>query len=161
MSTHASQALLIRPFAAEDAELLGAWLTAVGLGVPSAIATETWANRMITDPHISCWAAHDRMGKVLGFFRLDTGPDLQSEITLIVAPGQRRSGIGRRLLDEALDQARSRGICKIRAVVNETNAAALEFFDAAGFSPNGHNTPGNIHLHRLLHRADRQPPLEI
>ena len=58
--SHASQTLLFRPFATEDTDLLSAWLTAVGLGVPPGVASETWANRMIEDPHISCWAAHDR-----------------------------------------------------------------------------------------------------
>jgi ribosomal protein S18 acetylase RimI-like enzyme len=159
--SHASQTLLFRPFAAEDADLLSRWLTAVGLGVPPGVATETWATRLVQDPHISCWAAHDRRGTTLGFLRLDTAPDLQAEITLIVAPGQRRTGIGGLLLDEALNQARTRGICKVRAVVDETNAAARKFFDAAGFSANGHNTPGHVHLHRLIHRAERQPPLEI
>ncbi len=160
MVSHVSQALLFRPFVAEDADLLGGWLAAVGLGLPPGVVNRNWADRIIRDPRISCWVA-TQSDVISGFFRLDTGPDRQAEITLIVGPGRRRTGLGRRLLDEALRQARSQGIGKFQAVVAEDNATAIGFFESAGFTTNGSNTPGNIHLHRLIHRADRQPPLEI
>ena len=126
----------------------------------AATPFSVWASRILGDPLIACFAA-ESTGSTRGFFRLDTGPDQQAEVTLIVAPDQRRSGIGRRLLDEALRQARVRGLRKVRAVVDARNAAALGFFGEAGFAENGSNTPGNIHLYRLIHCAERQPPLEI
>jgi ribosomal protein S18 acetylase RimI-like enzyme len=152
--------LRFRPFAIEDANLLGAWLAAVGLGVPPGVANRNWAERLVHDPHISCWAA--QIGsRTVGFFRLDTGPDQQAEITLIVAPGRRRRGVGRRMFDEALRQARRRGLRRILAVVRESNSAALDFFSDAGFDRVGAKTPEHVHLERLVHRAERQPPLEI
>lgn len=153
--------LRFRPFALEDAAHLGAWLQAVGLGVPRGVADQTWARRLIEDPHISCWAAEDPDGSRLGFFRLDTGPDQQAELTIIVGPGLRRRGLGTALLEEALSQARSRGLRRILAVVEDENDPAMGFFSAAGFHSVGRKTPGNTHLERLIHRADRQPPLEI
>lgn len=163
----ASEPLNFRPFAADDAGLLGAWLAAAGLGVPPGVATRAWATRVIQDPNISCWAAARRRGvggaaeQIVGFFRLDTGPDQKAEVTILVAPRKRRQGLGRRLLEEALNQARARGIRKVLAVIDANNGPALDFFHDAGFSHNGSNTPGHIHLHRLIHRAERPPPLEI
>ena len=149
-----------RPFVVEDAPLLGTWLAAVGLGVPAGVPSRTWADRLIRDPNISCWVAeHD--DRAVGFFRLDTGPDRQAEVTLIVAPWLRRQGVGQVLFAEVLNQARARGIRRILAVVAEHNTAALRFFQATGFSKNGSKTPGNMHLQRLVHGSTRQPPLEI
>jgi ribosomal protein S18 acetylase RimI-like enzyme len=158
--SYAAQPLSFRPFAAEDARLLGTLLAGAGLGVPAGVATASWAGRLVNDPNISCWVAC--IGRrVVGFFRLDTGPDRQAEVTLIVAPVLRRQGIGRRLLDECLTHARARGLRRILAVVQAENTVAIEFFEDAGFRSDGAKTPGNVHLQRLIHRGERQPPLEI
>lgn len=161
-----SQPLKFRPFEVGDAPLLGAWLAAAGLGVPKGVATSAWSARIIQDPNISCWVAtcclvDGRAAQIVGFFRLDVGPDQAAEVTILVDPRQRRRGLGGRLLEAALNQARTRGIRKMLAVIDMNNGTALDLFHDAGFSRNGSNTPGHIHLHRLFHRAERQPPLEI
>ncbi|MCA8958107.1 MAG: GNAT family N-acetyltransferase [Planctomycetes bacterium] len=158
--TQLVQPLRLRPFAAGDAPLLGAWLAGAGLGVPQTVPGRRWVERLIDDPNILCFTA-TLGGRIVGFFRLDTGPDQQAEITLIVAPGERRRGHGRALLAAALDQARARGLCRVLAVVDVENTAARSFFGDAGFEEVGHKTPGCIHLHRLVHRGSRRPPLEI
>lgn len=160
MMSQVSKTLAFRPFTTADAPLLGAWLAAVGLGVPPSVAVASWADRLIQDPNISCWAA--QQGRhTTGFFRLDTGPDQQAEFTVIVAPGCRRTGVGQKMLEEALNQARARGLRKILAVVAETNEDALAFFQDAGFDRSDGQTPNHVHLHRLVHRGARTPPLEI
>ena len=152
--------LSFRPFTASDAPLLGAWLAAVGLGVPPGVKVASWADRLIQDPNIGCWVA--QQGRhTTGFLRLDTGPDQQAELTMIVAPGCRRSGVGRRILEEALKQARAQGLRKILAVVTHSNEDALAFFQDAGFDRSEGQTPQHVHLYRLVHRGEHQPPLEI
>jgi len=155
-----SKLLAFRPFTTADASLLGAWLAAAGLGVPPGVKVLSWADRLIQDPNISCWVAQQGP-HTTGFLRLDTGPDLQAELTLIVAPGCRRTGIGGRILEQALKQARARGLRKILAVVAHSNEDALAFFQDAGFDRSEGQTPQHVHLHRLVHCGERQPPLEI
>ncbi len=151
--------LQFRPFRASDSALLGAWLSACGLGVPPGVDDHTWARRIIRDPNILCWAATQE-GRTVGFLRLDLGPDRSAELTLIVHPERRRVGLGMALLDHALRQARASGLSRLLVVVETQNQAAQQFFLQAGFETAGASN-GHLRLSRLVHRADRQPPLEI
>ena len=158
--TQATKPLAFRPFTIADAPLLAGWLAAEGLGVPPGIGSANWAGRLVEDPNISCWAAQEA-GETVGFFRLDTGPDLQAELTVIVAPHRRRNGIGLQILEEVLKQARARSLRKILAVVSQANQDGLTFFHDAGFDLSRDQTSQHVHLQRLVHCAERQPPLEI
>jgi len=100
-------------------------------------------------------------GAVHGFFRLDVGPDGVAEVTLIVHPGQRRRGLGAELLEAALAEARRRGLRRLLAVVQDTNEKGYRFFSSRGFEPTGVWLPRTIHLARVVHGAEAQPPLEI
>ena len=151
--------LQFRAFRATDSALLGAWLTACGLGVPPGVDDRTWVRRIIQDPNILCWAA-TLTGRTVGFVRLDIGPDRSAELTLIVHPDRRRVGLGMALLEQALRRARARGLCRLMAVVESANEAAQRFFQQAGFEATG-AANGHVRLSRLVHRADEQPPLEI
>lgn len=51
---------------------------------------------------------------------------------LAVAPGQRRGGHGRRLMDAAQAWLRARGAPKIQLMVREDNVEALGFYEALG-----------------------------
>jgi ribosomal protein S18 acetylase RimI-like enzyme len=53
---------------------------------------------------------------------------------LYVVPEARRSGLGRALIDAALDSARERGCVRIELDVDEDNDPALGLYAAAGFS---------------------------
>jgi ribosomal protein S18 acetylase RimI-like enzyme len=157
--TRGQKPLQFRPFRATDSALLGAWLTACGLGVPPGVDDHTWARRIIRDPNILCWAATQE-GRTAGFLRLDLGPDRSAELTLIVHPERRRVGLGMALLDYALTRARTIGLSRLLVVVETDNQAAQGFFLHAGFETVGGGN-GHIRLSRLVHRADEQPPLEI
>lgn len=152
--------LEFRPFVEADAEVLGGWLEAAGLGVPAGLGTGAWGRRVVADPRIVCRAALLEQ-RVVGFFRLDVAPDRTAEVTLITAPDERRRGLGRGLLEGALASARRRGLRGLIAVVQDSNHAALGFFAQVGFETSGVVMPGFVHLVRMVHRADRQPPLEI
>ncbi len=52
---------------------------------------------------------------------------------MILRPGWRGRGLGRRLLDEAIQQARAAGCSRITLLTDATNAAAMKFYGQAGF----------------------------
>ncbi len=54
-----------------------------------------------------------------------------------VAPEARRAGLGRRLLEAAIDWARSERMTGVRLSVAENNGAAFELYRSAGFTPTG------------------------
>jgi ribosomal protein S18 acetylase RimI-like enzyme len=62
--------------------------------------------------------------------------------TLVVAPTQRRRGIGRGLLAEAKDWARAQGAVELVLTTWSGNAAADAFYESLGYEP----------LSRVLHK---------
>jgi len=52
---------------------------------------------------------------------------------LAVHPEQRRSGLGKRMMDEAEKRLRAVGCPKINLQVRSTNAAVIEFYNRIGF----------------------------
>jgi ribosomal protein S18 acetylase RimI-like enzyme len=52
---------------------------------------------------------------------------------LATAPDERRSGLGRRMMQAAEDWARGRGAPKIQLMVRDTNKAAAGFYEALGY----------------------------
>jgi ribosomal protein S18 acetylase RimI-like enzyme len=81
----------------------------------------------------------ERNGEVLGLLVLRTTPTLSSpddwaEITeLYVRPTSRRTGVGRALVERALEHSRSHGCTEIHLLVDPSNLAALSFYEALGF----------------------------
>jgi [ribosomal protein S18]-alanine N-acetyltransferase len=72
----------------------------------------------------------------IGFSLVRTVAD-ESELLLIaVLPGHHRRGIGRRLLDQFLDDARENGVKRVHLEVRDGNRA-VEMYRTAGFSPVG------------------------
>ena len=53
---------------------------------------------------------------------------------LYVYDGARGAGLGRALVDAAIDRAKARGCRRIELDVNETNTAALAFYESLGFT---------------------------
>ena len=154
-------ALRYRKFRDEDLQILSPWLVAAGLGVPPGVSREQWGRRLREDARIVCRAGTGRDHQVVGFFRLDLAPDNTAEITLIVAPGRRRQGFGRALLEASLAEARRIGLRRLIAVVDVANQAACTFFQDAGFERSGRPMEGYVLLERMVHRADHKPPIEI
>jgi len=77
--------------------------------------------------------AHDVLGYVVAWFVADEG-----EIAnLAVAPAGWGSGIGRALLDSALDQARSRGVASVFLEVRDSNERARRLYQSRRFEEIG------------------------
>lgn len=64
------------------------------------------------------------------------GPDVEL-LLIAVDPGQRRLGVGARLLDAALADASARGATDFFLEVREDNAAARRLYASAGFAEIG------------------------
>lgn len=121
----------IRPFHPEDEATVVALWTACDLVRP-------W-----NDPH------RDIARKLSvpddGFLVATTGPDVVGSVMagyeghrgwvnyLAVAPGHRRSGLGRRLMVEVERRLLARGCPKLNLQIRAGNAAAVAFYEALGY----------------------------
>lgn len=75
----------------------------------------------------------ERAGRVAGYAALWVSGDEAELADLAVAPGQRRRGIGRILLQACLREAEARGAGKVFLQVREGNEAARALYRRAGF----------------------------
>ena len=153
--------LRFRAFEDQDLGVLAPWLFQAGLGLPAGVSREQLGRRLREDKRIICRAALGHRRQVVGFFRLDLAPDGTAEVTLIVAPSQRNKGIGRRLLDAALAEARGHGLRGLVAVVRDTNRSAIRLFQDKGFERGERALSGYVVLERMVHQAENKPPIEV
>lgn len=73
--------------------------------------------------------------EVVGYGGVVIGPDAAEVMTLAVHPERRRRGLGQRLLDALLDEARRRRLPQVLLEVRADNEAALALYRRAGFEP--------------------------
>jgi ribosomal-protein-alanine N-acetyltransferase len=72
-----------------------------------------------------------------GFVLARTASDEAEILMLAVVPSARRSGLGRRLVEQAAAEARDRGAKALFLEVAETNAAARALYRGTGFAEVG------------------------
>jgi ribosomal protein S18 acetylase RimI-like enzyme len=58
-------------------------------------------------------------------------------VSMWVAPEARRAGLGKRLVDAAVDWARFRGMRELKLMVTSVNGGAIEFYQRMGFGMTG------------------------
>ncbi len=86
----------------------------------------------ISEGHVSVW---DEAGQPLGFAVVLPRDDGQAQLDgLFVEPGRWGEGIGRRLVDHALDRERARGALSLNLVAN---LRAAGFYLRCGFQTAG------------------------
>ncbi len=150
--------LRLRPFAPADAAVVGPWLDGPGVSLPPGGAAHRWAERMCADPRVRAFVARSEGkaapdGEVVGFARLDLGPDRVAELTIAVATGGRRRGVGSQLLQLVLAEAEKLHVRRVQALVDPQNEPAMQFFAQAGFEATA-TVPGKVTFVRWLHGAD-------
>ena len=87
----------------------------------------------------------------------------RSVLNLAVLPEQRRRGIGRGLLEEALAQGRAQGARQCWLELRASNAGALAFYRAQGFEesqrrPRYYRQPEEDAIVCVRHLAAEVPP---
>lgn len=119
------EVLEVRRAEPRDASWLDALALAVGLGPSLGSELELVQARVyVVDPErgfLSVWIVQDEM-------------QIQD---LAVAPGSRRRGLGRALLDRAVAEAQAEGVSSATLEVRESNSEARGFYHALGFGEVG------------------------
>jgi L-amino acid N-acyltransferase YncA len=123
------------------------------------VARHEWPQRLLADARIVMLVA-EADNQQVGLVRLDCGPDRVAELTLVVAPECRRTGLGRTMFVAALAQARALGLRCLVALVDLDNEIAHAFFHDMGFQQDG-LVSGRVRLVRIVHAGDHQRPLVI
>lgn len=107
--------------------------------------TENWRRIIdrLGDSRSMVWVA-ERKGDVVGFVNTgptrdeDSDPSTMGEVYAIyVLPPLWGQGIGRALMQSALDEMRSQGFEDVTLWVLETNIRTRHFYEAAGWRPDG------------------------
>ncbi|WP_131101889.1 GNAT family N-acetyltransferase [Streptomonospora litoralis] len=105
----------------------------------SSAAVRAWT-RMENDPDRSVLVA-ERRGQIIGTLDLLVVANLTHDAqswaivdNLVVDPIARRGGVGRALLEEAVDRAARVGCYKIELLSHESRAGAHAFYTAVGFA---------------------------
>ena len=90
---------------------------------------------LLAMPGMMAWLVRSAAAtKDLGFILVSCVGDEAEVVTIAVAPAERGSGLGARLLGEALAHARALGAANVFLEVEEGNAAALALYHRFGFS---------------------------
>lgn len=129
--------------------------------------TRVW-DQLIPDPQLDTFVAEDAGGKIVAFANLapsrdsDALPDT-GELTAIYAePEHWGCGYGSALLRAVLAAARTRGFRRLTLWVLQSNRRATEFYERAGFTPDGaektETRSEEVILHERRHRLELEPP---
>jgi ribosomal-protein-alanine N-acetyltransferase len=93
--------------------------------------------RFLELPGAECVVA-EHQGEIRGFALGYPEPsDVAHVVTLDVDPARRRSGLGRRLLEELLERLAARGARRAILEVDVRNPGAIEFYRKLGFRERG------------------------
>ena len=143
----------IRPADPSDAEQLArladavssepeGWLISIAGEWRSAADERRYLKALRRYPHAGVFVAEWDDGTIVG--RLSVGRDPHpssahvADVGLMVAMAARRQGVGRALIEAAIDWARSAGVRKLELHVFPWNEAAIALYESAGFEREGY-----------------------
>lgn len=148
----------VRPATSADAPtvtgLVGEFRDWWGYDGPSDESLGRSVPRLLADENTD-FLLDESVGEAAGFcqLRYRYGLWLESEDCLLedlfVRERARGSGLGRALVEAALERARARGCGRVELDTNEGNAAALALYESLGFSAWADTPGGNNLLMRL------------
>lgn len=93
----------------------------------------SWWGELAGRPRREYLLAEDDEG-IVGYAGLDHAGDVSDIMTVATLPRARRSGLGRRLLDELATRARAAGAERLLLEVREDNTAARALYASRGFT---------------------------
>lgn len=128
-----ADAVTLRPARAAEAPVLAAMsrdFIEAGLGWRYSPAR---LRALMADREAVVLVACDGAGAVHGFAVMQFGDERAHLVLLCVQPGQRRRGIGRRLLEWLLETALVAGIASVHLELRADNDGALAFYRRLGF----------------------------
>jgi len=102
-----------------------------------------WWSQVVVDPSVAVLVAVDSTS-LIGFCsflasRDDDAPHSTCELaTLYVDPGRLRAGCGTALVSAVIDMARERAFQELSLWVLSSNSVARAFYEAIGFTSDGH-----------------------
>jgi len=127
---------VIRPFEGGDAvKAIMLWRSTEWASVSASDSPDEIAKFLQRNPECS-WVAEDN-GRLLGTVLCGHDARRGYIYHLVVDEDHRESGIGRQLLERALDSLRSVGILKCHAIVIDHNPAAEFFWSRLGWEMQG------------------------
>ncbi len=97
-----------------------------------AWSLESWWGELAGRPRREYVLAEDE-GGVAGYAGLDHGGEVSDVMTIAVVPRARRTGLGRRLLEELIDRSVRAGAERLLLEVRADNEAARGLYAARGF----------------------------
>ena len=119
------------------ARLIAAFRDWQGRSEPSDESIEGTVRRLLADPNAEFLLAGDPAAGVCQLrYRLSvwTGVDDCCLEDLFVEDAGRGSGMGRALVEAAVERARERGCARMELDANEANPPAMALYEAVGFS---------------------------
>ena len=138
--------------AGEVARLIAAFRDWQGRHEPSDASIEASVRRLLADPNTEYFVGGEPPAGVLQLrFRHSvwTGTEDAHLEDLFVDETARGSGLGRALVDAALEHARKRGCARIELDANEANETALRLYRSVGFGSWSDAAGGNDLFMRL------------
>lgn len=125
------RSVTLRDAALEEAEAL----VALQQDSPGAAAWSAadYESLLSADTTVCLLAEDEDNDEPVGFVLARLAADEMEILNLAVASTQRRRGLGRRLVAEALGRGRTRGVEKCWLEVRASNQAALAFYRTLGF----------------------------
>ncbi|HUO13280.1 MAG TPA: GNAT family N-acetyltransferase [Caulobacteraceae bacterium] len=125
----------VRPATQDDCRVIWLWrndpLTRAMSRMPDAVPWEThraWFTKVLADPARTILVG-EVAGDSVGMVRLDRGNE--TEVSIEIAPSQRGRGLGRALLEAALEGVAGRLVADVKT----ENTASRLLFERAGFVP--------------------------
>lgn len=112
---------------------------------------ESFWRARLADPHATTFIAGEDAG-IVTLLVMEEGAEI---VGMWVAPEARGTGLGRALIDAALDGARERKAARVGLWVNVERADALRLYERAGFERVGTRVPGTRDTTRTYQRMER------